>query len=89
MFQVQEPPPQTTTQEKKLKQKDRWKGKKADKSIKTDPAPVHERYPLNPDYLNQIVVLGKFRIKLHYYFKVVISIELILIDSITNDNPIN
>lgn len=51
---------QTTTQEKKLSKKDRWKGRKNDKSIKAEPAPVHERYPLNPDYLNQIVVLGKF-----------------------------
>lgn len=26
---------------------------------KSEKASIHERYPLNPDYLNQIVVLGK------------------------------
>lgn len=41
--------PQTQPQSKSKQKEDKKKG---DKSIQ-------EKYPLNPDYLNQIVVLGK------------------------------
>lgn len=41
-----------------------------DKSKKSEKGSAQEKYPLNPDYLNQIVVLGK--ILIFYYFQIIV-----------------
>lgn len=54
----------------KLEPKPKKPSKKADSLEKTktsEKSTVHERYPLNPDYLNQIVVLGKIPLDLNLH----------------------
>ncbi|KAL0820244.1 hypothetical protein ABMA28_006163 [Loxostege sticticalis] len=56
------PMPQIQKERQKLEPKPKKPSKKADSLEKTktsEKSTVHERYPLNPDYLNQIVVLDE------------------------------